>query len=304
MADLPSRNCLITAVATPLTADLAPDATLLTAHCRSLLASGCDGIALFGTTGEGPHFSVAERQRTLEQAIAGGIDAGRLVVSASASSLADVVALARHAIAWGAGPILLMPPWFLRGATATAGVERFYGAAIERIAEPGLRILLYHFPDITGFGFDPALARRLVDRHPGIITGIKDSGGNWDKTAALLREFPHLTVLTGTETHLPQAIAAGAAGTICGLGNMMPGLLRRLIDRPELAARLLPAIQAIDDLVSAGPFVPGVKAVVAALTGQAAWRQVTPPLAPLSEPAAAALGEQCKRLIAAADLIA
>jgi len=88
-----------------------------------------------------------------------------------------------------------------------------------------------------------------------------------------------------------------------GLGNIMPGLLRRLIDRPDLAARLLPAIQAVDDLVSAEAFVPGVKAVVATLTGQATWRQVTPPLAPLGESEAAMLGDRCKRLIAAAGEI-
>ena len=301
MADLPSRNCLITAAATPLTADLEPDAALLIAHCRFLLAGGCDGVGLFGTTGEGPHFSVAQRQRTLDAVIAGGIAPGRLVVSASALALADAAALARHAVALGTGPILLMPPWFLRGATTETGVERFVGAAIERVADPRLRILLYHFPDITGFAFTPALVRRLAERHPGIVVGIKDSGGDWAKTTALLDALPDLTILTGTEVHLPQAIAAGAAGTICGLGNIMPGLLRRLIDRPDLADRLLPPIQAIDDLVSAGPFVPGVKAVVAALSGNAAWRRTTPPLPAVDGPA---LGERGKAMIAAAAGIA
>ncbi len=195
-----------------------------------------------------------------------------------------------------------MPPWFLRGATTESGVEGFYDAAIERVADPRLRILLYHFPDITGFGLKPALVRRLADRHPGVIVGIKDSGGDWDQTATLLRELPHLTILTGSEIHLPQAIAAGAAGTICGLGNIMPGLIRRLIDRPDLAARLLPAIQAIDDLVSAGPFVPGIKAVIAAQSGHAAWCRPTPPLRAPGE--AAALGERCRRLIEDADRIA
>jgi 4-hydroxy-tetrahydrodipicolinate synthase len=85
MADLPSRNCLITAVATPLTVDLAPDAALLIAHCRSLLAGGCDALALFGTTGEGPHFSVTQRKRVLDMVLGGGIPAGRLLISASAS---------------------------------------------------------------------------------------------------------------------------------------------------------------------------------------------------------------------------
>jgi 4-hydroxy-tetrahydrodipicolinate synthase len=304
MTDLLRKPTLIAAAATPLDAALRPDADRLLERCRALLGEGCDGIALFGTTGEGPHFPVEQRQSTLEALLAAGFPADRLVVSASALALTDAVALARHAVGLGVGPILLMPPFFLRGVTRAGGVERFIDLFLDRCAEPRLALLLYHFPDITGFAFTPELIRRLLDRHGPAIAGLKDSGGDWSVTERLIAGFPELALLTGTEVHLPQALAAGAVGTICGLANVIPGLVRRLTDRPELAPRLIPAIQAIDDLISAHPFIPACKAAVGALTGQRDWRRVTPPLEPLDEAAAAALGARLRDAVQSAMAIA
>ncbi|MFO1061393.1 MAG: dihydrodipicolinate synthase family protein [Dongiaceae bacterium] len=300
MTDLLRKPTLIAAMATPLDAALRPDADLLLQRCRALIAEGCDGVALFGTTGEGPHLTVEHRQQALQALVEGGLPPSRLVVSASALALPDAVALGRHAAGLGVGPILLMPPFFLRGATRPGGVERFIDLFIERCAAPRLALLLYHFPEITGFGFAPELIGRLVERYGPAIAGVKDSGGDWDHTLRLIQGFPGLAILTGTEVHLPQALAAGAAGTICGLGNVMPALLRRLIDRPDAAHRLVPQIQAIDDLISAHPFIPAVKAVAATLTGRRDWRRVTPPLEPLDEAATAALGAAVQARLAAA----
>src|SRR5262245_10721977 len=87
VSGLPARNVVIAAAATPVRADYRPDGELLLARCRDLLAEGCDGIALFGTTGEGVAFTVADRQEILERFIAGGLDPGRLIVSVGALSL-------------------------------------------------------------------------------------------------------------------------------------------------------------------------------------------------------------------------
>ena len=65
---------------TPVGADGEPCADLLLEHCRWLLAQGCSGIVLFGTTGEANSFTSAERRSVLEAVVAGGIDAGSLVV--------------------------------------------------------------------------------------------------------------------------------------------------------------------------------------------------------------------------------
>ncbi|HKP66925.1 MAG TPA: dihydrodipicolinate synthase family protein, partial [Casimicrobiaceae bacterium] len=50
------------ATLTPVAADGALDTARMAAHARGLLAAGVNGIAPFGTTGEGPSFSLAERR--------------------------------------------------------------------------------------------------------------------------------------------------------------------------------------------------------------------------------------------------
>ncbi|MBC7380125.1 MAG: dihydrodipicolinate synthase family protein, partial [Burkholderiaceae bacterium] len=46
------------ALLTPLDERLNVDHGKFAAHCKSLLARGCRGVTPFGTTGEGPSFSV------------------------------------------------------------------------------------------------------------------------------------------------------------------------------------------------------------------------------------------------------
>lgn len=59
------------AMLTPLQANGALDHARLVSHAKRLLAAGCSGVTLFGTTGEGPSFSVAERMAALEALLQG-----------------------------------------------------------------------------------------------------------------------------------------------------------------------------------------------------------------------------------------
>ena len=70
---LPKSDCLMVAAATPLTADLHPDVGMLARHIAMLLDAGCDGVALFGTTGEGTEFSVEDRTEALEASSPPGV---------------------------------------------------------------------------------------------------------------------------------------------------------------------------------------------------------------------------------------
>ena len=146
---LPTSNLLIAAVATPIGPDLRPNARLLAERCRTLMAEGCDGITLFGTTGEGAEFAVADRQRTLESLLAAGIAPSRLIVSVGALALPDVAALAAHATALGVAGVLLMPPCLFRSGIGEDGIFRYYAAVIDRVGRDDLRLHLYHFPEIS-----------------------------------------------------------------------------------------------------------------------------------------------------------
>ncbi len=143
-----------------------------------------------------------------------------------------------------------------------------------------LRLFLYHFPGISGVAITPRVIRRLIERHPGRVVGIKDSGGDIDHTAMLLLRFPQLAIFTGSELHLPDLLSLGLRGSICGLANVMPEFLRRMIDRPTAYDRrqFLPQLLAADAILSRQPFVPSAKAVVAADLDDPDWRRVMPPL--------------------------
>lgn len=277
------------AAATPVGADGSCHRVLYLAHLRDLLARGCDAVVLFGTTGEGPAFGVAERRAVLEAVLEAGLPPERLVVAAMSAAPADIHELCRHAVACGVERLLVMPPFFFRGAARPAGLERFYGNLVESLGSADIRLLLYHFPEMSGAVITAELALGLRRRFGPIIDGLKDSTGQLDQTLALIRALPELRVLVGTEVHLPDAIAAGGAGTICGLANAVPELVRALTEAkdPKAIQALVARMAALEALFGDVPFVVALKALLASETDEHDWVR---PLSPLDAMDAAAAG--------------
>ena len=90
-------------VLVPLRPDLSIDAGRFVAHARWLLAQGCHGLALFGTTSGANSFSVSERRALVEEVIGAGIPPERLMVGTGCCALTDSVELTRHAVDAGCG---------------------------------------------------------------------------------------------------------------------------------------------------------------------------------------------------------
>ncbi len=268
------------AAATPITSDGRCHRPLYLAHLRGLLDRGCDAVVLFGTTGEGPAFSVAERCAVLDDVLAAGLAPDRLVLAAMSAAPADCLALCRHALAHGVHRLLVMPPFFFRGAARPAGLERFYGDLIEALGASELRLLLYHFPEMSGATMDAAFMDRLRRRYDTVIDGLKDSTGDLPRTLGLIRDLPGLRVLVGTEVQLPQAVAAGGAGTICGLANAAPEVARAITHAtdPTEIADLAARLDAIEASFGDVPFVVGLKHYLAEATGAPEWAHPMPPL--------------------------
>jgi len=143
-------------------------------------------------------------------------------------------------------------------------------------------VFLYHLPQVSSVPLSVDLVARLASAFPGTIAGIKDSQGKWENTQALLTRVPQITVVIGHEPDLPRLIAAGGAGTICGVANAYPHLVRALLSADasvETRARIAKFIE----ITFMQPFLPAFKCMVADRTGDAAWRNVRPPLVPLTD---------------------
>lgn len=276
----PSRH-LSTAVATPVTLNLRPDSERLIAFARHLFSQGVDGITIFGTTGEGPEFSVRDRMATLDALVSAGIEARRIIVSTGALAFEDSVTLARHATGHGVHGCLLMTPCMYRGGITDDGVFEFYRQIIERTGRDDMRLFVYNFPDISGVTISLRVLRRLAEKYPGIIVGVKDSGGDPDLTRQFILSFADMSIYTGNEIDLPELNPLGLAGTVCGLANIMPGFMRTLADiRNSYEGRpLVEALRSADAILSRYPFIPSAKAIIADTMADTNWLRLMPPMA-------------------------
>ncbi len=269
------------ATLTPLARDGRIDDARFAAHAHTLFAQGVDGIAPFGTTGEGQSFSVGERRAGLDALLAAGVPATRIVAATGCAALSDTIALTRHAVTSGCAASLVLPPFFWKEPSGD-GLFAWYAQVIEEVADPRLRILLYHLPQVSAVPLSLGLVARLATSFPDTVAGVKDSEGNWDHTSALLARVPQLAIMVGHEPHLPRLLRAGGAGTICGVANIYPGLVRALMTS-AVTAEDETRIAKFLEIAFAQPLLPGFKSILADRAGDPGWLAVRAPLTPLDD---------------------
>jgi len=269
------------ATLTPVGNDGRIDHARFAEHVRWLFTQGVQGIAPFGTTGEGQSFSLDERRAGVDALLAAGIAGSRIVSGTGCASLPETIALSKHAVQAGCKACLVLPPFFWKD-PSDDGLFAWYAQLIEGVADPRLRVMLYHLPQVSSVPLSVDLVARLAAAFPGVVAGIKDSEGNWDNTAALLEREPQITVVIGHEPHLPKLMRAGGAGTICGVANVFPKLVAALLGASASASDDERIVKFID-IAFRQPFLAGFKSMVADRTGDTTWRNVRAPLVGLTE---------------------
>lgn len=269
---------------TPLKDDLSIDHDLLVSHCKHLLDDGCDGIALFGTTGESTSFTVAERIRTLDIIVDGGVPADRLLVGTGCTAIPDTVELTRHAVETGAGGVLVLPPFYFKN-VSDAGVIASYEEVIEKVGDSRLRLYLYHFPQMSGVGLSLDTVRRLVDAYPETIVGLKDSSGNWNNLRLLCESFSDIQIFPGTEVFLLDALRHGGAGCISATFNVTSARGGELFEKwpNDDADRLQNELTAIRRIFERYPIISGLKSTLARLDANDGWLNLRVPLDRLTD---------------------
>lgn len=273
-------NC---AAATPLNADLTPDLGLFAEHCQRLLAEGCHGIALLGTTGEANSFSTTERKAILEAALKAGISGDQLIPGTGVNAGPETVELTKHALSNGVTRVVMLPPSYYKG-VSDEGLFASYARVIEAIGDSRLRIVLYHIPQVSGVPLSQALVARLIAAFPTMVVGIKDSAGDLGNMQAIAAAHPGFAVLAGADPLLLPLLKSGGAGCITATSNLIANSLRTIYDHLDDAALVEPAqarINAWRTLSNSYVQIPTIKAMVGLKTGNAAWNRVRPPMLPL-----------------------
>jgi 4-hydroxy-tetrahydrodipicolinate synthase len=270
---------VIAAVATAVDDKGEPDCARATALAKFLLANGCDGLNVLGTTGEATSFSLDQRKRVMTAYRDAGVPLDRLMVGTGAASVADATALARHAAELGFAGALVLPPFYYKG-VPDDGLVAYIDTIIAATAAKPIPIYLYHFPAQSGLPWHVALVKRLLDAHGGRIVGLKDSSGDMAYAREAAAISPDFKVFPSTEAVLLDARAGAFAGCISATANLNADLCARAWAGGDSAA-LADAVT-IRKLFDGKQLVSGVKALLAHIHGDADWARVAPPLSPFA----------------------
>ena len=279
-----------TAALTPLKDDLTIDLDAAGEHCRWLLANGAAGVVVLGTTGEANSFSLEERKALIAHLARSGLPGERVIVGTGCCSAPETIALTRAALDAGYANVLMLPPFYYKG-VSDDGLFAAYARAIEGVGSSALRVLIYDIPPQTGFALSVDLLRRLRDAFPETVVGVKNSSGDWSAMEAALKALPGFQVFAGSEQFLLPTLRGGGPGCISALANITSKQLGVLGAgwRDDGADALQEAATARRAALSKFPTIAALKEVMAARTGRAQWRNIRPPLMPLSGDQRAAL---------------
>src|SRR5215204_3239562 len=258
---------VIAAIATAVDDKGEPDCARSTALARFLLANGCDGLNVLGTTGEATSFSLDERKRVMTAYRDAKLPLDRLMVGTGAAATADAVALTRHAAELGFAGALVLPPFYYKG-VPDDGLVAYVDTIVKATPQKPVPIYLYHYPQQSGLHWHVALVKRLLDTFGQRIVGLKDSSGDMNyakEAAAISRSFD---VFPSTEAVLIEARAGAFAGCISATANLNSDLCQLAWAKGDKAAH--DAAVTIRKLFDGKPLVSGVKATLAHIHGDPA----------------------------------
>ena len=251
-----------------------------------LAEGGVDGFMALGTNGEGPSFSLSQRQRLVEIAVEQAGGRLRVYAGIGATSVSESIVLGRYSLERGVDAVVAhLPPYF---PLAPAEMVAFYERLAESIDGP---LFIYNMPPTTHMSI-PVESLEALSENPRIV-GVKDSENDRERLEKVIDTFrgrSDFAVFVGPAVLGAEMLSHGAAGVVPGSGNLVPRLWQRLYaaaraGQAEEARELQERLNRVGRAYQGGRTIgQGIAALKAAMAAEGLCRPaVLPPLRPLGE---------------------
>lgn len=223
--DLQQPLCgIVPPIITPLRESDKLDHAGLERLLERIIAAGCHGVFVLGSTGEAQALSYPLRLEMVR--LTCRIVSGRLPVLAGISdtSPAESIRFGFDCIEAGSSALVVSAPYYFR--MSQGDLLRY---AEHLAAELPTPLFLYNIPNLTKLTWDVETVAEAV-QIPRIV-GLKDSSADLIYLQRVLRATRHrqdFSVLVGPEELLGLAVLLGAHGGVCGGANLRPELYVRL----------------------------------------------------------------------------
>ena len=302
-----SLGGIVPATVTPMTKDFRVDEEGLVDYIKWLSRFRLGGIAINVDTGEGPHLYREERKRIIE--LVADVVKGKfpVVTGLVTRFTQEAVEQALEAKEAGADALLVFPVPAFSGSPLPAEIPYRYHKTVGEEADIAL-VLFQLEAALGGVEYPPEVLLELTKIKQ--VVALKESLEDAKKfvsTVRLLREAPRkITLLTGNDTFILEALLLGAEGALIGFGTLATDLQvemfelfqkRRFDEAKAIAERLQPLIDAIFASPARNYRARTKEALV--MLGVLENAYIRPPLLPISEAERNRLREALKK----ADLL-
>jgi 4-hydroxy-tetrahydrodipicolinate synthase len=288
MKHIAAPKGVFAAALTPIKLDGSIDLDSILPYLTFLASRGCHGALLFGTTGEGPSFSLAERQAVGRKAleIRQDFPEFQLLMGTGTPSITETVEITRMAFDLGFAGVVVLPPYFNRK-VSDEGLFAWFSTVIRQGVPTDGQLIGYHIPQMTGVPLSIDLLDRLKSQFPDQFIGIKNSWVEEDFVVSLGSHFgPDLLVMTGFDNYFALSLEKHASGCITASATLISPLLRKLWDAHHQGADTgfyqseVNRIRAVLDRYPPAPAL--IKGLLARWHQFPGWA-VRPPLVPVVE---------------------
>tara|TARA_Y100000590_G_scaffold418079_1_gene518418 strand:- start:1022 stop:1888 length:867 start_codon:yes stop_codon:yes gene_type:complete len=201
--------------------NLALDVKKTIKHAENLIDNGCHGVAIFGSTGQAQLLSVSEKINLLNDLTKSKYKDNYLI-GTGLNSLNETVNLISISKSLGFKNFLIMPPAYYK--YGDEEVFNFYSRIIN--SHPNIQIVLYNFEKLCGYKFSIECVKKLVNKFPSQIIGVKDSSYNLFENL----KIDNFSILPGSETKLLKSLKLGCSGIITATCNVTSKMARKVYE--------------------------------------------------------------------------
>ncbi|HVI37584.1 MAG TPA: 4-hydroxy-tetrahydrodipicolinate synthase, partial [Gaiellales bacterium] len=213
---------LLTAMVTPFADDGTVNHESARRMARHLVDTGCDGIVVCGTTGEGPTVNDREKLELLDTVVS-EIGAGASVVANTGSyDTHHSVALTRSALAAGVDGFLVVTPYYNK--PPVDGIVAHYEAIAE--AAEGRPVIVYNIPQRVVLNLEPHLLARLSEIDN--VIAVKQATADLDQARSII-DHGGLELYAGNDDLLAPFLRLGGVGGICVASHIAARRMREMV---------------------------------------------------------------------------
>lgn len=214
---------LYTAMVTPFTESGEVNYEKARELASYLIAEGCDGLVICGTTGEVPTLSHQEKLTLLQNIVAEVGAEAEIIAGTGSYNTEDSIALSREAEEIGVDGVMLVVPYYNK--PPQGALYQHFKTVAESIELP---VLLYNVPGRTSRNMEAETTIQLAEIDN--IVAIKEASGDFNQaTEIIARAGDKIDVYSGDDSLTLPLMSLGGKGVVSVAGHLVATEIKDMI---------------------------------------------------------------------------